>query len=153
MADPLSLVANIFAVIGTADMVLRASIEFSRFLTDIKDAPTEVEKLRTFLQENTLLIETLEHYLEELKDYTSLSPASPGTVSLSKALSCFTSAIKAQEREVVSLASLAKRYNNVNRSWGRIQGLTVDSVGVTTARLFLFPTAPWIDPTIPGPRS
>lgn len=121
MAEPLSLAASIFAVIGAADVVLRASIEFSHFLAAVKDAPADVERLRTSLQETTLLVETAKHYLEELKDCRSFSPASPQTVGLGKALSCFTSCIRALERELVSLVALVRRYDGACQSWGRIK--------------------------------
>ena len=136
MADPLSLAASIFAVIGTADVVLRASLEFSRFLSNIKDAPTEVERLRICLHDNTLLVETSKQYLEELRDCNSLSPASQRNIGLSRALTHFTSAIRALERELISLVGLAKRHSGVSKSWGRIKWLLDErKVGQSLQRL------------------
>lgn len=60
--DPLSTAASAFAVIDAADVVLRASAEFVRFVNDIKDAPTEVKNLRIRLQETTLLVEVSKDY-------------------------------------------------------------------------------------------
>lgn len=120
MADPLSFVASILAVVGTADTVLRAGTELSHFLTDIKDAPAEVIQLRTCLQENTLLVETSKHYLQELTDSNTLSSTSREATDLSKAITLFTSSVKSIERELSSLVTIARRLNG-NKSWGRIR--------------------------------
>ena len=121
MADPLSLVANICAVIGAAEIALRASIEFSGFLIDLKDAPSEIERLRIGLQENTLLLESAKHYLEELKDRVARPVASAELTRLTEALALFTSATRAFQREVVSLATVARKHQGVRKSWGRIK--------------------------------
>jgi hypothetical protein len=102
MVDPLSFVASILAVIGAAETALQSSIEFSRFITDFKDAPAEVERLRICLQENTLLLETSKDYLEELEGCVSSSLTSSGIARLNKALAHFSSAIKALARSRLS---------------------------------------------------
>ena len=121
MAEPLSLVASIVAVIGAANAAIRTSLEVLRFLTDIKDAPAEVERLRDCLRETTLLVETSKSSLEDLKRSTSLSSSSQETLGLRQALTHFTSAIKALDRELISLVAIARKYNEVSRAWGRIK--------------------------------
>jgi len=119
MTDPFSVATSSFAVVGLADVVLRASKEFCQFLSAIKDAPTEVERLRCCIYENTLLVEDSKRYWEELKDSASLTSSSATT--LSQALPQFTSALKALGRELSALDTLAKRHNGIAKSWGKIK--------------------------------
>ena len=119
MTDPFSMAASSFAVVGVADVVLRASVELCRFLSEIKDAPAEVERLRDFVMENTLLVEHSKQFLEELKRRPP--SASALDVNLSGALYLFTSAIRALRRELNALAILARKHNGSNKSWGRIK--------------------------------
>jgi hypothetical protein len=119
MAEPFSLVASSFAVVGLADVVLRAGKECCQFLNAIKDAPTEVEQLQCSIHDNVLLVEDSKRYWEELKECASLT--SSATTSLSRALPQFKSALRALDRELVALATLAKRHSVNIKSWGRIQ--------------------------------
>ncbi|KAK5062597.1 hypothetical protein LTR84_004670 [Exophiala bonariae] len=65
---PLSPAASACAVIGAADVGLQAGTGSIRFLSDIKDAPAEVEKLRLGLQETTPIVEASKDYLETLNN-------------------------------------------------------------------------------------
>ena len=116
MADPLSLAASAFAVAGVADLLLKYSVECCHFLSEIKDAPTEVQRLLTCLQENTLLIETSKHYLDELA-----SSRCPSTPDLTRASHHFSSAIRALDRELAALVALTKKYKDSQKSWGKIK--------------------------------
>lgn len=92
MIEPFSVAASSFAVVGLADVVLRAGKEFCQFLDAIKDAPTELERLRSCIHDNTLLVEESKRYWEDLKDHASLTSSS--TTTLSRALPQFTSALR-----------------------------------------------------------
>ena len=119
MTDPLSMAASSFAVIGVTDVVLRASAEFCYFLSDIRDAPKEVEDLRSCITNNTRLVKALRAYLGELKKGTY--SASISTVDLNQTLSVYVAAIRAVDRELQSLTALVKKHNTANKSWGRIK--------------------------------
>lgn len=119
MTDPLSLAAGSFAVVGVVDVVLRASGEVYKFLSEIKDAPAEVEQLRYCVQETTLLVHTSKQYLEEIRLHTS--SASTSAADMSRALGLFTSAVRALDRELSALIMLAKKFNGVRRSWEKVK--------------------------------
>lgn len=119
MVDPFSVVASSFAVIGVADVVLRTSCEVCRFLSEIKDAPLEIENLRRCIHENTLLVHTSKQYMEALKDQASSE--SPSAADLSRAIGLFTSAIRALDRELGALVALSKRHCGARRSWGTVK--------------------------------
>lgn len=131
--DPLSTAASAFAVIGAADVVLRASAEFVRFVSDIKDAPTEVENLRIRLQDTTLLVEASKAYLETLSNATTGSSTTLETRDPNKALSLFTSAIRGLKRELESLITIIARHHGASKSYGRIKWL-LDSRRVAKAQ-------------------
>jgi hypothetical protein len=63
MADPLSVVASSFAVVGVADIVLRTCLKCRQFLSDIEDAPTSIETLETCLRSNISLVQTLRNHV------------------------------------------------------------------------------------------
>lgn len=121
MTDPFSIVASSFAVVGAADVVLRASVECCRFLSGIKDAPAEIAQLRVSIQENKKLIESLRKHLDELRDpASSISMSANDPIS---ALDGFDSSFRALHRELNSLQKLAKRYSGVDRTWARVKWL------------------------------
>jgi hypothetical protein len=119
MADPFSVVASSFAVIGLTDVVLRAGKEVHQFLNSIQDAPTEVERLRCSIHDNTLLVEESKRYWDELKKSTSSTSSS--ITSLSQAVPQFTSALRTLDRELSALVLLAKRHGGTTKSWARIR--------------------------------
>jgi hypothetical protein len=120
MAEPFSVATGSFAVIGLADVVLRAGKEFYQFLDTIKEAPTEVERLRYCIHDNTLLVEESKHYWQDLKDRAPLTSSS-STTTLSRALPQFTSALRSLDRELSTLVTLVKRHDGITKSWGRIK--------------------------------
>jgi len=120
MADPLSLVASVLAVVGAADIVVRAGTEVFRFLADIKDAPEEVVQLRVCVQENTLLVEASKHYLEQLTNQNGVSSTLREATDLAKAITLFSSSVKSIERELSSLITITRKLNG-STSWGRIK--------------------------------
>lgn len=131
--DPLSTAASAFAVIGAADVVLRASAEFVRFVNDIKDAPTEVENLRIRLQETTLLVEVSKDYLKTLSNAATGSSTPLETHDLNKAHSLFNSAIRGLKRELESLITIIGKHHGASKSYGRVKWL-LDSRRVAKAQ-------------------
>lgn len=118
MIEPFSVAASSFAVVGVADVVLRAGKEVYQFLNAIKDAPAEVERLRQCIHDNALVVQESKRYWEELKQ--SASSISSSTTSLSQAFLQFISPLRSLDRELSALGSLVKRYKGVT-SWGRIK--------------------------------
>lgn len=119
MAEPFSVVASSFAVIGLIDVVLRSGKEVYNFLGAIQDAPTEVERLRCSIHDNSLLVEESKRYWDELKG--SASSTSTSTTSLSQAVPQFTAALRTLDREFTALVTLAKRHDGITKSWARIK--------------------------------
>lgn len=119
MAEPFSTAASAFAVVGVVDVVLRASIECCRFLSKIKDAPAEIDRLRTCIKENTQLIETLKKHLDRLRDPTSSVVWS--TTELSSTFDGFNSSVRALHRELNALQTLAKKHGSADTTWARVK--------------------------------
>jgi hypothetical protein len=119
MADPFSIGASSFAVVGAADVVLRASAECYRFFSSIKDAPDEVNQLCIAIKENKRLVQSLQKHLDELRDPASC--ISMPTQSSTSELYGFDSAFRALQREMIALEKLAKKHNGPNKTWGRVK--------------------------------
>lgn len=120
MAELLSVTASSIAVVGLADLVIRAGKQVYQFLGAINDAPVEVESLGSSICDTILLVEDSKRYLEEVKQYT-LSPSSASTTSLIKALPQFKSALATLEREMSALVVLIKRYKGTHRAWASVK--------------------------------
>jgi len=116
MADPLSITASSFAVVGAVDVVLRASVECGRFLSEIKDTPAEIDALWTCISENRQLVEILKKRLEELKT----SPILP-TADLTSVFTIFNSSVRALQRELNTLQTLAKKYSCIDKTWTKLK--------------------------------
>lgn len=119
MADPFSITASSFAVVGAADVVVRLSLECHRFLSEIKDAPEEIDRLRTSIKENRELVDTLMKHLADLRDPTS--SISSSTIDLSPAINQTNSSVRALQRELNALLLLSKKYNGGNKTWERVK--------------------------------
>lgn len=119
MAEPLSTAASAFAIVGVADVVLRATVECHRFLSGIKDAPAEIKELQACLQENKQLFKALIKHLEDLRDLTS--SISAFARESSSALDGLTSAIRALDRELKALQISIKKYNGHDKTWARVK--------------------------------
>jgi hypothetical protein len=126
MADPLSLAASSFANIGVADVALRAGVGARRFLSDIKDAPAEVERLRKCVADNTRLVEDSKQCLEWLgSDPWSIRP-SAYVIDLSGTVDLLRSTIRSLGREWDLLVKLAQKYGGTNKSWGKVRWVLDD---------------------------
>lgn len=120
MAEPFSMVASSFAVVGLADVVLRAGDQIYQFLNAIKDAPAEIENLKSSIHENIVLVQYSKGYWEELRQL--LSSLNPSTItSLSNTLPHLNSVLKALHRELSRLSTVIKRYKGPSKIWGNIR--------------------------------
>ena len=115
MADPASLSASVFAVLGFADVAIRAGNECCRFLSAIRDAPSRVQSLRHCVEETALLAESSKRYCAGLKSSSSATASD-------QVIAQFTSALRALNREFSALEALSKRYIGSTTSWGKING-------------------------------
>jgi hypothetical protein len=123
MPDPFSVAASSFAVVGVVDVLLRASVECCRFLSEIKGAPEEIDRLRTSITENNQLFETSKKYLDDLQNPTSPICSPDADVQLSQALDQLKSSLRALQREIEALSILAKRFSGKDKAWMRFKFL------------------------------
>ncbi|KAJ4296296.1 hypothetical protein N0V90_006341 [Kalmusia sp. IMI 367209] len=112
MSDPFSIVAGSFAVLGVVDVVLRANVACSRFLSAIRDAPGEIDRLRTYIEESKVLIEAFMKHLNG-----SRTDSTPVAAPMNEALSLFKSSIKVLSRELSFLRNLEARHKGTNKIW------------------------------------
>jgi hypothetical protein len=119
MVDPLSVAASAFAVVGVIDVVLRASIEFCRFLSEIKDAPKEVEQLRNNINGTIHLLNASKKCLEDLQNNTF--PTDSSSIDVTDTIEQFRVAIRSLDRELKPLVALTKKPNLADRSWARVK--------------------------------
>lgn len=117
MADPFSIAASSFAVLGVADVVLRTCLKCHRFLSDIQDAPASVETLTICLLNNTSLVQSLKKHIYGLK-----STASPvEIIELQPAIEHFKTAIGALRREMDTLSGRFLKYNRMSKTWANVK--------------------------------
>ncbi|PVI00981.1 hypothetical protein DM02DRAFT_654882 [Periconia macrospinosa] len=119
MADLLSLAAGSFAVVGAVDVVVKVSTECYRFLSAIKSAPEEIDRLKTCIEENRTLIEAFKTHLDGLQNIAAGSSAS----SMEERFNLFNSAIKSFNRELKTLKTLEARYKGTSNMWSAIRHL------------------------------
>ena len=117
MADPLSLAAGSFAVVGVVDVVLRASVECCRFLSALKDAPEGIGRLQSSIETNKALVDSFE---EHLGGQQGLAAALSATHA-EEALKLFESSVKSFDRELSTLKLLATKYAGKKKLWGSIK--------------------------------
>jgi hypothetical protein len=117
MADPLSVVASSFAVVGVADIVLRTCLKCRQFLSDIEDAPTSIENLQTCLRNNTSLVQTLRNHVQDLESNASAADL----VELQPAIDQFDITIKQLRRETDTLFVRCLKYNKMSKKWANVR--------------------------------
>ena len=126
MADPLSLAASAFAVVGVADLALRASKGVYQFLSDIKNAPTEIENLRSCVGDNIRLVEQSKQLSQELSSQ-NVPPTTNSFLNNSKEnLELLKTVIRSLNRELDVLAKLAKKHAGASKTWGSIRWILDD---------------------------
>lgn len=117
MADPFSLAASSFAVLGAVDVVLKASVACCHFLSEIRDAPNEIRDLHSRIEENKLLIEAFKKHLDGIKDITTTS----ATPTMTEALKLFESSTNSFKRELSTLGKLGDKYTSKRKIWSAIK--------------------------------
>ena len=117
MADPFSLAAGSFAVLGVVDVVLRASIECCRFLSALKDTPEEITRLCSCIKINKLLVELFKKHLDGMQSLA----ATLSTTDTKEALKLFESSVKSFDRELSNLKLLETRYKAKKKIWSSIK--------------------------------
>ncbi|KAF7513702.1 hypothetical protein GJ744_007753 [Endocarpon pusillum] len=120
MADPFSMAASCFAVVGLTDVVIRAGKEIYHHLIAITDAPAEVESLRCCIHDNLLLVKDLKLYWQDLRASASLPPSAT-TPALNRALPLFRSALETLNRELTSLVALYECHDGITKTKGRFK--------------------------------
>lgn len=119
MVEPFSVAASSFAVVGLADVVLRSGKEIYQFLSAIKDAPEEVDRLQCSIGDTALLVENVKCHAQELSQSDSLTTTTP--TSASQMMLQIQSALRSLDRELSALVKLAKRYQTMHNKWERIK--------------------------------
>ncbi|KAL1612091.1 hypothetical protein SLS60_000314 [Paraconiothyrium brasiliense] len=121
MSDPLSIAASSLAVVGAADVVLRAGVECYHFLSDIQKAPASIEHLKSSLENTTALVETLrKHIQKHIRDSGSSVP-SADLVELQPVFKQFNSTIVTLQRDLKPLSVRAAKYSKMSKTWASIR--------------------------------
>ena len=123
MAEPLSVAASSIAVLGLADVVLRAGNELHAILRAIKDAPKELEELRSTIAAINLLVEEADLYREELERSFRV-PASVNSASSSTSMPpapLLSATLRSLNRQLSALVKLAKQHEGVAKPWGKLK--------------------------------
>ncbi|KAH7351474.1 hypothetical protein BKA66DRAFT_475884 [Pyrenochaeta sp. MPI-SDFR-AT-0127] len=106
--------AGAFAVVGVADVVVRASREISTFIRDVADAPNQIKALQEHLQEVAVLAQACNHYVHKRNTVThSLVPAS--------LFSSLTTALKALNRELQGIKAHISKFKGPRKTWTRVK--------------------------------
>ena len=101
IVDPVSAAANVAALVGLADIAIRASKDLYTFFKEIKDTPKEVSLLSAELQE----VGTI---LSEIRDFSTQYGNSPFTTKDRLNLQGILSTLKACEQDVVNMRKKLK---------------------------------------------
>ena len=133
MTDPLSVAASALAIVGAADIVLRAGKELYGFLSDIKDAPENVKRLRNYIQDISRLIKSAKDFWEEQKRLAP--PRATLSASLSSASSHFEAVLRALNDELSCLVNLAKKHDGVAKPGGKIKWVFERKIKYSVERL------------------
>jgi hypothetical protein len=113
MSGAFEAAAGAFAVVGVADVLVRAGRELYSFLGDVADAPKEIDRLREVIRETVLLYHNSRGCQQDLKTRGASTGAADVTASLE-------SAAKALDREMRELTKIAKKYNGI-KTWGNVK--------------------------------
>lgn len=126
MSACLEIAAGAFAVVGAADVIARTAREVYAFLCDVVDAPENIDRLRTTVNEITLLIETTHQCLKALG----------GRKQSAATLASLDTATRGLRRELQSLKSASTKFKGNNKTWSRIK-YVLDDKKVSKALLNL----------------
>jgi len=113
MSGALEAAASAFAVVGVADVLVRTGREFYSFLSEVADAPEEINRLREVIRTTVLLYHNSRRCQQDLKTKGASASAADVTTSLE-------SATKALDRELRELTKTARKYNGI-KTWGNVK--------------------------------
>lgn len=117
MADPFSLAASSFAIIGVADVVLRACLKCHQFLSDVQDAPTAIDDLKTSLRNSTSLLQALKSHVQQIEASASLQHRA----ELAPAFEQFAIGIKSLRRETDKLLIRCLKYSKMKKTRANVR--------------------------------
>jgi len=113
MSGVFETAAGAFAVVGVADVLVRTGRDIYSFLSNVADAPEELNRLRESVKETLLLYQASIQCQDDLK--TRKAPATPAG-----AASLLESATKALNRELQSLKLLIAKFKGF-KTWSRVK--------------------------------
>ena len=139
MADPLAVTGGVLAVIGVADVLLRATKELFRFLCRIKDAPKEVERLRLYVKDIDGLVMNVKAFWGERKRLAHAQPtifSPPEKHALPADLSFqIEDVLRDMNEELSCLVRLAKKHNGFVTLGGKIKFVFEKKIAYCLKRL------------------
>lgn len=106
--------AGAFAVVGVADVLVRAGRDLYTFLQDIEDAPNNAKRLCDVIAETVLLARASTRCLQQLETHTQAAP-------IVEVVNTLQVALKALNREVSSLRTLIDKYKGSSKRWSNIR--------------------------------
>lgn len=120
MADPLSIAASSFAIVGLVDVVLRTCIEVRDLLSTIQSAPDDIACLKECVNDNVRLLELCKRCIEQMRT-SAASRTNTAQADLSRALNELSSPIRSMDRELRALTTLAKKHHMSGKAWAKIK--------------------------------
>jgi hypothetical protein len=119
MSGVFETAAGAFAVVGVVDVVVRTGREISGFLSEVKDAPSNMERLLNSINDTLQLSQASKACLRSLDNRNASLPKSEAILSLG-------SAIKTLNRELQSLKSLMAKFKGT-KTWSRVKYVLSDA--------------------------
>ena len=113
MSGAFETAAGAFAVVGVVDVVIRTGREIFAFLSEVKDAPSNIEKLLSSINDTVQLSQAAKACLGSLDTRHSSLPKAEAVLSLE-------SAIKALNRELQSLKGMTAKFRG-SKTWSRVK--------------------------------
>ncbi|RYN57529.1 hypothetical protein AA0118_g7653 [Alternaria tenuissima] len=113
MSGAFETAAGAFAVVGVVDVVIRTGREIFAFLSEVKDAPSNIEKLLSSINDTVQLSQAAKACLRSLDTRHSSLPKAEAVLSLE-------SAIKALNRELQSLKGMTAKFRG-SKTWSRVK--------------------------------
>ncbi|KAH1661788.1 hypothetical protein KXX65_002997 [Aspergillus fumigatus] len=110
--DPLSLTANLAAVIGLIDTICRIGKETYQLIAAVKNVPVEIQQLQVEMREVEFLLENVHRYCDEYQDRLP----SLGLQKISPVMHIY-STLKSLEKEYDNIASIVAK--NLDVETGR----------------------------------
>lgn len=114
MSGAFEVAASAFAVVGVADVLVRAGRDLCNFLNDIEDAPNIAKRLCDVVAETLLLAAASKRCLQQYKSQVQAAHI----IEIESALQA---ALKALGREVKSLKTLTTKLKGNSKRWSNIR--------------------------------